>query len=35
VSAGWALYPQEAEDADALFRLADSRSYEVKRAREP
>lgn len=35
VSAGWALYPDEAEDAEALFRLADSRSYEVKRAREP
>jgi diguanylate cyclase (GGDEF)-like protein len=35
VSAGWALYPEEADDADALFRLADSRSYEVKRAREP
>lgn len=35
VSAGWALYPDEAQDADALFRLADSRSYEVKRTREP
>ena len=33
VSPGWALFPDEAEDADALFRLADARSYELKRAR--
>ncbi|MEX0673349.1 MAG: GGDEF domain-containing protein [Gaiellaceae bacterium] len=33
VSPGWALFPDEAEDADALFRLADSRSYELKRTR--
>jgi diguanylate cyclase (GGDEF)-like protein len=32
-SPGWALFPDEAEDADALFRLADARSYELKRAR--
>jgi diguanylate cyclase (GGDEF)-like protein len=33
VSPGWALFPDEAEDADSLFRLADSRSYELKRTR--
>jgi len=33
VSPGWALFPDEAEDADALFRLADARSYELKRTR--
>ena len=33
VSPGSALYPDEAEDADSLFRLADARSYELKRAR--
>jgi diguanylate cyclase (GGDEF)-like protein len=33
VSPGWALFPNEAEDADALFRLADARSYELKRTR--
>ena len=33
VSPGWALFPDEAADADALFRLADARSYELKRTR--
>ncbi len=33
VSPGWALFPDEAEEADALFRLADARSYELKRTR--
>jgi diguanylate cyclase (GGDEF)-like protein len=33
VSAGTACFPDEAGDADALFRLADERSYEVKRAK--
>jgi diguanylate cyclase (GGDEF)-like protein len=32
-SAGLATFPSEAADADALFRLADSRLYESKRAR--
>ena len=32
-SAGCATFPQEAADVDALFRLADSRLYEAKRAR--
>ncbi len=32
-SAGLATFPDEASDADALFRLADSRLYEAKRAR--
>ena len=32
-SAGLAMFPDEARDVDALFRLADSRLYEVKRAR--
>jgi diguanylate cyclase (GGDEF)-like protein len=32
-SAGLAYFPQEAGDADALFRLADERLYESKRAR--
>jgi GGDEF domain-containing protein len=32
-SAGLATFPQEAPDADALFRLADSRLYEAKRSR--
>jgi diguanylate cyclase (GGDEF)-like protein len=31
-SAGLATFPSEATDADALFRLADSRLYESKRA---
>jgi diguanylate cyclase (GGDEF)-like protein len=31
-SAGLAHFPDEASDADALFRLADQRLYEVKRA---
>ena len=33
VSPGWALFPDDAEDADSLFRLADARSYELKRTR--
>jgi diguanylate cyclase (GGDEF)-like protein len=32
-SAGCATFPDEAGDVDALFRLADSRLYEAKRAR--
>jgi diguanylate cyclase (GGDEF)-like protein len=32
-SAGLATFPDEASDADALFRLADSRLYEAKRSR--
>jgi diguanylate cyclase (GGDEF)-like protein len=32
-SAGLATFPTEASDADALFRLADSRLYEAKRAK--
>ncbi len=32
-SAGLATYPDEASDADALFRLADRRLYESKRAK--
>jgi diguanylate cyclase (GGDEF)-like protein len=32
-SAGLATFPQEAPDADALFRLADGRLYEAKRSR--
>ena len=32
-SAGLATFPSEASDADALFRLADSRLYEAKRSR--
>jgi diguanylate cyclase (GGDEF)-like protein len=32
-SAGAATYPAEAADVDALFRLADSRLYEAKRAK--
>lgn len=32
-SAGLASFPDEASDADALFRLADSRLYEAKRSR--
>ncbi len=35
LSPGWALFPAEAEDAEGLFRLADSRSYEIKRSRSP
>jgi diguanylate cyclase (GGDEF)-like protein len=35
VSPGWAVFPDEAGDADALFRLADARSYERKRAGNP
>jgi GGDEF domain-containing protein len=31
-SAGFAHFPDEAVDADALFRLADRRLYESKRA---
>jgi diguanylate cyclase (GGDEF)-like protein len=31
-SAGLAHFPQEAADADALFRVADERLYEAKRA---
>ena len=33
VSAGLASYPQDAVAADALFRLADERLYEAKRAK--
>jgi diguanylate cyclase (GGDEF)-like protein len=33
LSAGIARYPDEARDVDALFRLADERLYEAKRAR--
>jgi diguanylate cyclase (GGDEF)-like protein len=33
LSAGTAQYPDEARDVDALFRLADERLYEAKRAR--
>jgi diguanylate cyclase (GGDEF)-like protein len=33
LSAGIAQYPDEAPDVDALFRLADERLYEAKRAR--
>jgi diguanylate cyclase (GGDEF)-like protein len=33
LSAGIAQYPDEARDVDALFRLADERLYEAKRAR--
>ena len=32
-SAGWASFPGEGADVDALFRLADARLYEAKRAR--
>ncbi len=32
-SAGLAHFPDEATDGDALFRLADRRLYEAKRAR--
>ncbi len=32
-SAGFAHYPSEALDADALFRLADARQYQAKRAK--
>jgi diguanylate cyclase (GGDEF)-like protein len=32
-SAGMAHYPSEVEDADTLFRLADSRLYDAKRAK--
>jgi diguanylate cyclase (GGDEF)-like protein len=35
VSFAWAVFPDEAGDADALFRLADARSYERKRAGGP
>jgi diguanylate cyclase (GGDEF)-like protein len=34
-SAGAAHYPAEAVDADALFRLADARQYQAKRAKLP
>jgi diguanylate cyclase (GGDEF)-like protein len=34
-SAGWAHYPSEAVDADALFRLADARQYQAKRGKRP
>jgi diguanylate cyclase (GGDEF)-like protein len=33
LSAGLAQFPNEGEDVDALFRLADERLYEVKRAK--
>jgi diguanylate cyclase (GGDEF)-like protein len=33
ISPGMAQYPADGADADALFRAADARSYEVKRAR--
>jgi diguanylate cyclase (GGDEF)-like protein len=33
LSAGLALYPQDAVSSDALFRLADERLYEAKRAK--
>jgi GGDEF domain-containing protein len=33
VSAGLATYPHEGVTADALFRLADERLYEAKRAK--
>ena len=33
LSPGSALFPAEAQDAEELFRLADSRSYELKRSR--
>jgi diguanylate cyclase (GGDEF)-like protein len=32
-SSGWATFPDEGADEDALFRLADARLYEAKRAR--
>jgi len=32
-SSGWATFPDERADADTLFRLADARLYEAKRAR--
>jgi diguanylate cyclase (GGDEF)-like protein len=34
-SAGWAHYPSEAVDSDALFRLADARQYQSKRGKQP
>jgi GGDEF domain-containing protein len=33
LSAGLAQYPTEGGDVDALFRLADERLYEAKRAK--
>jgi diguanylate cyclase (GGDEF)-like protein len=32
-SSGWATFPDEGAEVDALFRLADTRLYEAKRAR--
>jgi diguanylate cyclase (GGDEF)-like protein len=32
ISAGWARYPDDGEDAQALLRIADMRLYEAKRA---
>lgn len=34
LSAGWAHYPSEAVDADALLRLADTRQYGAKRGKQ-
>ena len=33
LSAGWAHYPTDAAEPDALLRLADARQYDIKRAK--
>jgi len=35
LSAGWAHYPTDAAEPDALLRLADARQYDAKRAKQP
>lgn len=33
-SLGWAIYPQDGEDAEALLKIADTRMFETKRTRQ-
>lgn len=34
VSIGWALFPEDGEDVDALLKIADKRMFDTKRIRK-